>query len=460
MSKVTRLEVRNIKRISLARVDFKDGMTVVGGENDQGKSSFLDSLSYVFGGKKLVPKQPIKKGEDTAVIRADITGNENPFIPDCTVVRTFYRKGDKIGSSMEILESGTGAPSPSPQKILDDLLTSMAFDPLAFDRLSGKDQVSMLLDVVGLNVEEIDKKIDAAFAERKAAKAEHQRIAGSLTRLPFHADAPESEVSVIDLVRSRDKMVGENNDAKAKLDSLRSDHKKLLEDCEEAKKNIDSNLAQIEQLHKEIEDLSKFRAESIAKLDGFNKAIAETQIPNSEDLISEIDGKIEGIDALNSKVRQNIRHREEAELEAAARLHVEKLDNTVDSLRAEKKSMLESADWPVAGLGFDANGVTFNGLPLSQESASNRLKISTKLGLSRNKNGLNILIIRDGSLLGKDRLREVAEIAAEENAQVFVERVGEGEECDFIMRDGEIFSASEIKSDMDSTDPDNMDLIS
>ena len=51
---------------------------------------------------------------------------------------------------------------------------------------------------------------------------------------------------------------------------------------------------------------------------------------------------------------------------------------------------------------------------------------------------LKILLIRDGSLLDEDNLKMVAEMAEEEGGQLWLERVGEGKECQVIIEDGRI----------------------
>jgi len=45
-------------------------------------------------------------------------------------------------------------------------------------------------------------------------------------------------------------------------------------------------------------------------------------------------------------------------------------------------------------------------------------------------------LIRDGSLLDEDNLGMIAKFAAEKDAQVWIERVSEGAECQVIMEDG------------------------
>ena len=51
---------------------------------------------------------------------------------------------------------------------------------------------------------------------------------------------------------------------------------------------------------------------------------------------------------------------------------------------------------------------------------------------------LKFAMIKDGSLLDDESLGDFARIATERGFQLFVERVGEGQECTVVISDGEV----------------------
>ncbi|MBR9800581.1 hypothetical protein GYB59_02250 [bacterium] len=114
-----------------------------------------------------------------------------------------------------------------------------------------------------------------------------------------------------------------------------------------------------------------------------------------------------------------------------------KLDERVESLREKRLALMDSATWPVEGLGFGPDGVTFNGLPFDQCSSAEQLKISTAIGLSQNPT-IRLMIIRDGSLLDDESLAMVDQLARENDAQILVERVGQGKPGEIVIEDGEV----------------------
>ena len=48
--KINKLEIENVKRIKAVRLEpAQNGLTVIGGNNNQGKTSVLDSIAMGFG---------------------------------------------------------------------------------------------------------------------------------------------------------------------------------------------------------------------------------------------------------------------------------------------------------------------------------------------------------------------------------------------------------------------------
>ena len=57
--KINSLEFENVKRIKAVQLEpVKNGLTVIGGKNRQGKTSVLDSIAWTLGGDKYRPSDP------------------------------------------------------------------------------------------------------------------------------------------------------------------------------------------------------------------------------------------------------------------------------------------------------------------------------------------------------------------------------------------------------------------
>jgi len=76
------------------------------------------------------------------------------------------------------------------------------------------------------------------------------------------------------------------------------------------------------------------------------------------------------------------------------------------------------------------------GVPFSQASSAEQLRVSVAMGLAMNPT-LRVVLIRDGSLLDSASMQLIAEEAAKNKAQVWVERVSEdGAGCTVVIEDG------------------------
>ena len=60
--KINKLEIENVKRIKAVKIEpTANGLTIVGGKNNQGKTSVLDSIAWALGGEKYRPPQAQRK---------------------------------------------------------------------------------------------------------------------------------------------------------------------------------------------------------------------------------------------------------------------------------------------------------------------------------------------------------------------------------------------------------------
>jgi hypothetical protein len=120
------------------------------------------------------------------------------------------------------------------------------------------------------------------------------------------------------------------------------------------------------------------------------------------------------------------------------------LTQEIEAIDQKKADAIAAARMPVPGLGFGADGVvTLNGLPLDQASAAERLRVSVAIGLAMNPR-LRVLLIRDASLLDRESMRQVAEMAKAAGAQLWVERVEVDDQTTVLIEDGQVAGGASV----------------
>ena len=61
--KISKLEIENVKRVKAVKIEpTRSGLTVIGGNNEQGKTSVLDAIAWALGGNKFKPAEHQRVG--------------------------------------------------------------------------------------------------------------------------------------------------------------------------------------------------------------------------------------------------------------------------------------------------------------------------------------------------------------------------------------------------------------
>ena len=129
-------------------------MFEVSGNNGAGKTSILDSIWWALAGTRTHQTDPIQHGHDKGRIKLDLGA--------ITVEREFKRLPSAPGRQDErittrlIVKNAAGAIMQSPQSILDQLLGSLSFDPLAFASKGAAEQYQALQQACGVDLQSID----------------------------------------------------------------------------------------------------------------------------------------------------------------------------------------------------------------------------------------------------------------------------------------------------------------
>jgi len=412
--RILRLKVHNVKGIrELDVVPGENALVIIGGKNGAGKSTALDSIVYALGGKKALPREPIRKGEERAEIVVELD--------ELIVTRTMTPKTDKL-----LVASRDGAPFSSPQAMLDKLVGRLSFDPLAFARLGEtaggrREQAEIVMEMAGLDFADLDRKREETFNERTVENRRASDLKAQLAALPKYDDVPEVETQAGEII----------NELKAARE-----HNQQIEDAEDGALDARAVTGAIAE---EITDLEQ-RLEVLKKNFEAKKATAISLGRDVAELGDRIDegpiaAKLERLEEDNRRARANILRATTASDLKKAEADAEGLTEHLGRIDTAKKKRIREAKLPVPGLGFDTEGLTLNGLPFVQISGSEKLRCSVAMGMAMNPE-LRVMLIDQGSELDGDNLELLREMAVEAGAQIWMARVSEGEECTIIMEDG------------------------
>lgn len=410
------LQVENVMRLKCVRVR-PDGapLFVVGGDNDQGKSSLLNSIQMLIGGGKM-PAAPLREGETDGLIRGEFS---NGMVAE----RSFWPGGTKL----EVRRRAGGKPVSGPQGVLDELYDSFAFEPLDFLAKKPAEQTEILMRALKLDFSDLDDRHASVFDERKIVNHKVKTLKGAIEEATRYPDAPRKEVSIAELAEEL-KAAHASNASRAQL-------VQYVNRAAEARSTLQDTVQRLER------ELAAARAQLIERDADLDAAEESLRAADDELDTAPIEQRLQDAEQLNRKVRANqevaAQEYELVDLEAKA----DELTEQLKDIQLEKGERLAAARFPVEGLGFGELGPTLDELPFEQAAMSRKLRVVAAMAF-RLLPQLKILLVRRGSELNTKNLQLLAELADAEGGQAWVERVSEdGKDCSIVLEDGMVQGA-------------------
>ena len=442
--KIIQLTAENVKKLRAVQITPEGHIVQISGPNAAGKTSVLDAIWYALGGGQALPEEPIRKGAAKGEIRLDLG--------EMLVTRTFTHKG----SYLKVMNK-EGLEWKSPQKVLDQLLGKLSFDPLAFARLDEGKQRELLLSLVtiplsyehleklsGVAVQENGDPIGAMNAVYKTVydqRADHHRNAKRLEVAAATIEIPPGmetvqPVSSAQLLSERKRLEAENvqNEAmRRELAELERSYQALKKQKEQLKLKKQDLLRQLQETEEFIlstESLLQTSEEELLQAAGAVCDLVEHDL-------SEVDTRIAQADELN-RIAAGIQRRRGLEEELAhEQKQASECTAKLDAIARYKTELMERTDFPVGGLDFRNGKVVYNGVPINQASTAEKLRVGMAIAMALNPR-LRIIRIEDGSLLDRESWRVIEEMARQSDYQVWIETVADEPGQGIYIYDGQV----------------------
>lgn len=401
MVKISTLELENVKRIkAVSLAPAENGLTVIGGDNGQGKTSVLDAIAWALGGEKFKPSNPQREG-------SVLPPHLRITLSNGLVVE---RKGDK-GALKVTDPNGKKAG----QQLLNEFVESLALNLPKFMGATGKEKAHTLLQIIGVEdkLAELERQEETIYNQRHALGQIADRKVKYAEELPNYTEAPTEEISIADLIKSQQEILARNGENQRK----RANRERYDRELAQAQIDFDHAKKALEQAEKNALTARK-SAEGL-----------------QDESTAEIEENIRNIDEINAKVRANI-ERERAFQEAdELKGQYGELSEKIEQIRAEKSSLLNNAEMPLAGLSVEDGELVYNGAKWDCMSSAEQLKIATAIVRKLNPECGFVLMDKLEQMDAKT-LAEFGKWLEQEGLQVIATRVSTGDECSIIIEDG------------------------
>lgn len=409
---ITALEAENVKRIRAVQITpAPTGLTVLGGNNNQGKTSVLDAIAWALGGEKYRPDSAKRDGS-FADPHLKVTLSNGVVVE---------RKGKK--SALTVTDPSGRR---SGQRLLDAFVEPLAIDLPRFLEATDRQKAETLLRIIGVGdrLAELDHQIKALYERRTTIGQIAAQKKGFAEEMPAYPDIPEAPVSAVELIQQQQAILQRNATRAAALqrrDALAQREQLLCRRLEELRAQLSAT----------ERDLADVRGEIALQ--------NEAELPPEESTAA-LESMLADIEATNLKVQANANKARALEEANALMQQYGALSAEIEALRTERTALLDGADLPLPGLGVEDGRLTYHGKNWGDMSGSDQLRVATAI-VRRLNPACGFVLLDKLEQMDLATLREFGAWLQEQGLQAIATRVSQGDECQIIIEDGCVANA-------------------
>lgn len=406
--KINKLEIENVKRVKAVKLEpTANGLTIIGGNNRQGKTSVLDGIAWALGGDRYRPSEAQR--------------HESVIPPTLHIVMNNGLVVERKGKNSDLKVTDPSGKKGG-QQLLNEFVEQLAIDLPKFLESSSQEKAKTLLKIIGVGdrLAELEKKEKELYNQRLTIGQIADQKKKYAKEQPYYPDAPKDIVSATELIRQQQDILAKNGENQRKRDKA----DRYRQSVALISREVESLQGQLAKKRQELEE---------AQLN-LNTATMEAQ-----DLIdqstAELEQNISNIEEINRRVRANL-DKDKAEEDALTyRNQYDSLTSRISQVRQDKTSLLESVELPLPGLSVADGELVYNGQKWDNMSGSDHLKVATAIVRKLNPK-CGFVLLDKLEQMDLQTLREFGTWLEQEGLQAIATRVSTGEECSIIISDG------------------------
>ena len=412
--KINAFELENVKRIkAVALKPTPSGLTVIGGDNNQGKTSVLDTIAWALGGDRYKPSNPARDGSVVPPsIRVTLS---NGLIVERTGKNNTLKVTDPNGNRHG-------------QQLLNSFIEELALNLPKFMESPDREKANTLLQIIGVGdqLRELERRETEIYNRRRVVGQEADRKKKFAMEMPMYPDAPAEPVSAYELIQRQQAILAINGENQRK----RQMASQLEFQCDQLKN-------QVADAENKLAALREALSATLTDLETARKSAADLH----DESTTQIERDLQNIEVINVKVRANS-DRQKAEMEAQQyQYQYDELTNELENTRQEKRNLLNNAVLPLPGLSVEEGELTYMGKKWDGMSGSDQLKVATAIVRALNPM-CGFVRIEKLEQMDLKTMQEFGAWLQSQNLQAIATRVSRGSECTIIIEDGQVAGQS------------------
>ena len=398
---IHQLELENVKRIKAVSITpAETGLTIIGGRNNQGKTSVLDAIAWALGGNKHKPSQAQRlDAPDMPRLRVTLS---NGIVVERSGKNSTLKVTDPTGQR-------------GGQQLLSSFLEELALDLPRFLEASDREKADTLLQIIGVKdeLEALDSQENTLYYQRRAVGQQADQRAKYAEGLPYVEGAPEEPVSVQALLAQQQAILLRNADNRRKREQL----------------------ANLEREQASLRDQIDLLTEQLARVSEDVETARQTAAGLEDQSTAELEASLADIDRINQAVRTNQAKRQAKDAAAALGQQYKEMTAQIEAIRTQRRHLLDAADLPLPGLSVQDGALRYNGQRWDCMSGSDQLRVAVAI-VRRLNPECGFVLLDKLEQMDLDTLRDFGQWLEAQGLQAIATRVSTGDECSIIIEDG------------------------
>ncbi|MGM8213539.1 AAA family ATPase [Virgibacillus sp. W0430] len=418
MIKINKFEIENVKRVKAVKIEpTANGLTILGGKNNQGKTSILDAIAWGLGGNKHKPSESTREG---SVVPPYL----NITLSNGLVVE---RKGKN--SDLKVIDPNG---EKAGQQLLNSFVEELAIDLPKFMNATGKEKADILLRIIGVGeqLHQLEREEQEFYNQRRTIGQIADQKSKFAKEQPYYPDAPKEPISASDLINEQQAILaknGENQRKRQQLAGIQSQYAAKGQEIEQLKQRLQQAEAEYAELGNDLEIAQK------------------NTLDLQDESTEELQTNIQQIDEINRKVRANL-DKDKAEEDANNyRAQYDKLSGDIEKVRKQKTDLLTNANLPLEGLSIEGGDLIYKGQKWDNMSGSDQLKVSTAI-VRKLKPDCGFILLDKLEQMDLESLEEFGKWLEKEGLQAIATRVSTGGECSILIEDGYVAGQEQVQT--------------
>ena len=406
--KINTLELENVKRIKAVKLEpAANGLTIIGGDNNQGKTSVLDAIAWALGGNKYKPSMPTREG---ALVP--------PYIHIELDNGIVVERAGK-NSSLKVTDSQGNK---SGQTLLNEFISQLALDLPAFLKANDKEKADTLLQIIGVKdqLTELENEEKRLYFQRTEIGRIRDTKRKAVQNMEEYPGTPKEPISALDLIQEQQNILaknGENQRLRMQVSQMESEQAALA--------------GQIDMLQRRLVELQERKEKLDKDIEVGRKSVEQLH----DESTAEIEASLANIEAINTQIRKNREKAKAVDEANAYTVQYDQLTDQIETVRKQKKDLLQGAQLPLPELSVEDGKLTYKGVPWDGMSGSDQLKVATAIVRKLNPK-CGFVLMDKLEQMDLTTLREFGAWLEQEGLQVIATRVATGDECSVIIEDG------------------------